>query len=247
GLIIVKGKMKKKYLHPSGLVVHNMLVDNGSPIEIIFSRTFRQMQEKEQKKPIIEHNLNKLKKISQVGNEKCVLLDFYSGYHQIWTSFIMPNGTYCYLQINQIGRNVLTYKQDHWGLKYTYKLRRYYINFRVKNTSLEKMEYISLARQQHSAILGSDWNDHEKCVDELMKNNMIMQFLNHGTMNNIYVSFRSFIQKYEGFALFPQIARIFIIKNTFITISKPFARGNSRTIIPQWAASPNKNIETLFR
>jgi hypothetical protein len=28
-----------------GLVVHNMLVDNGSAVEIIFSRTFRQMQE----------------------------------------------------------------------------------------------------------------------------------------------------------------------------------------------------------
>lgn len=68
------------------------------------------------------------------------LLDFYSGYHQIWvknndelkTSFIMPNGTYRYLRMceglknvhkslshmmtnvfsNQIGRNVLTYVDD---------------------------------------------------------------------------------------------------------------------------------------
>jgi hypothetical protein len=68
------------------------------------------------------------------------LLDFYSGYHQIWmkkedepkTSFITPSGTYCYLRMleglknaggsfsrmtvkvlhSQIGRNVLTYVDD---------------------------------------------------------------------------------------------------------------------------------------
>jgi hypothetical protein len=68
------------------------------------------------------------------------LLDYYSGYHQIWmkkedepkTSFITPSGTYCYLQMpeglktdggsfsrmtakvlhSQIGRNVLTYVDD---------------------------------------------------------------------------------------------------------------------------------------
>jgi hypothetical protein len=68
------------------------------------------------------------------------LLDCYSGYHQIWmkkedepkTSFITPNGTYCYLRMpeglknaggsfsrmttkvlhSQIGRNVLTYVDD---------------------------------------------------------------------------------------------------------------------------------------
>jgi hypothetical protein len=68
------------------------------------------------------------------------LLDCYSGYHQIWmekedkpkTSFITPNGTYCYLPMpeglknaggsfrrmtskvlsSQIGRNVLTYVDD---------------------------------------------------------------------------------------------------------------------------------------
>jgi hypothetical protein len=68
------------------------------------------------------------------------LLDYYSGYHQIWmkkedepkTSFITPSGTYCYLRMpeglknargsfsrmtskvlcTQIGRNVLTYVND---------------------------------------------------------------------------------------------------------------------------------------
>jgi hypothetical protein len=40
-----------------GLVVHNMLVDNGSPIEIIFSRTFRQMQEV---KDILQEATNQL-------------------------------------------------------------------------------------------------------------------------------------------------------------------------------------------
>jgi hypothetical protein len=67
------------------------------------------------------------------------LLDYYSGYHQIWmkedkpkTSFITPSGTYCYLRMpeglknvggsfsrmtakvlhSQIGRNVLTYVDD---------------------------------------------------------------------------------------------------------------------------------------
>jgi hypothetical protein len=68
------------------------------------------------------------------------LLDWYSGYHQIWmkkddepkTSFITPSGTYCYLRMpeglknaggsfnrmtakvlhSQIGRNVLTYVDD---------------------------------------------------------------------------------------------------------------------------------------
>jgi hypothetical protein len=68
------------------------------------------------------------------------LLDYYSGYHQIWmkkedepkTSFINPSGTYCYLRMleglknaegsfsrmmskvpsTQIGRNVLTYVDD---------------------------------------------------------------------------------------------------------------------------------------
>jgi hypothetical protein len=68
------------------------------------------------------------------------LLNFYSGYHQIWmkkqdelkTSFITPSGTYCYLRMpeglknaggsfirmtakvlhSQIGRNVLTYVDD---------------------------------------------------------------------------------------------------------------------------------------
>jgi hypothetical protein len=72
--------------------------------------------------------------------ELMILLDCYSGYHQIWmkkedepkTSFITPSGTYCYLQMpeglknaggsfsimtakvlhSQIGRNVLTYVDD---------------------------------------------------------------------------------------------------------------------------------------
>jgi hypothetical protein len=70
-------------------------------------------------------------------SELMSLLDCYSGYHQIWmkkedepkTSFITPNGTYCYLRMpeglknvrgsfsrmtskvlsSQIGKNVLTY------------------------------------------------------------------------------------------------------------------------------------------
>ena len=74
------------------------------------------------------------------SSELMSLLDCYSGYHQIWmkkedepkTSYIMPNGTYCYLQMPQglknargsfnkmtarvlhfqIGRNVLTYVDD---------------------------------------------------------------------------------------------------------------------------------------
>jgi hypothetical protein len=69
-----------------------------------------------------------------------ILLDCYSGYHQIWmnkddepkTSFITPSGTYCYLHMpkglknargsfsrmtvkvfhSQIGKNVLTYVDD---------------------------------------------------------------------------------------------------------------------------------------
>jgi hypothetical protein len=73
-------------------------------------------------------------------SELMSLLDYYSGYHQIWmnkedepkTSFITPSGTYCYLQMlkglkndggsfsrmmskvpsTQIGRNVLTYVDD---------------------------------------------------------------------------------------------------------------------------------------
>jgi hypothetical protein len=73
-------------------------------------------------------------------SELMILLDCYSGYHQIWmkkedepkTSFITPSGTYCYLQMpkgiknagesfnimtskvlcTQIGRNVLTYVDD---------------------------------------------------------------------------------------------------------------------------------------
>jgi hypothetical protein len=68
------------------------------------------------------------------------LLDYYSGYHQIWmkedepkTSFITPSGTYCYIRMSeelknaggsfsrmtakevlhsQIGRNMLTYVDD---------------------------------------------------------------------------------------------------------------------------------------
>jgi hypothetical protein len=74
------------------------------------------------------------------SSELMSLLDCYSGYHQIWmkkkdepkTSFITPNGTYCYLRMpeglknaggsfsrmtakvlhSQIGRNVLTYVDD---------------------------------------------------------------------------------------------------------------------------------------
>jgi hypothetical protein len=73
-------------------------------------------------------------------SELMILLDCYSGYHQIWmrkedepkTSFITPIGTYCYLWMpeglknaggsfskmtskvlnNQISRNVLTYVDD---------------------------------------------------------------------------------------------------------------------------------------
>jgi hypothetical protein len=73
-------------------------------------------------------------------SELMSLLDYYSGYHQIWmkkedepkTSFITPSGTYCYLWMpeglknaggsfnimtskvlcTQIGRNVLTYVDD---------------------------------------------------------------------------------------------------------------------------------------
>jgi hypothetical protein len=73
-------------------------------------------------------------------SELMSLLDCYSGYHQIWmkkddepkTSFITPNGTYCYLWMpkglknargsfskmtakvlhSQIGRNLLTYVDD---------------------------------------------------------------------------------------------------------------------------------------
>jgi hypothetical protein len=49
-----------------------------------------------------------------VGRETMTLLDYFSGYHQIWlheedkekTSFITPFGTYCYL------RNVLSYVDD---------------------------------------------------------------------------------------------------------------------------------------
>jgi hypothetical protein len=74
------------------------------------------------------------------SSELMSLLDWYSGYHQIWmkkkdepkTSFITPSGTYCYLRMSeglknaggsfsrmtanvlhsQIGRNVLTYVDD---------------------------------------------------------------------------------------------------------------------------------------
>jgi hypothetical protein len=73
-------------------------------------------------------------------SELMSLLDYYSGYHQIWmmkedepkTSFITPSGTYCYLQMpeglknaggsfnrmiakvlhSQIGKNVLAYVDD---------------------------------------------------------------------------------------------------------------------------------------
>jgi hypothetical protein len=73
-------------------------------------------------------------------SELMSLLDFYSGYHQIWMkkedepnkNFITPSGTYCYLRMpkglknaggsfgrmtskvlsTQIGRNVLTYVDD---------------------------------------------------------------------------------------------------------------------------------------
>jgi hypothetical protein len=73
-------------------------------------------------------------------SELMILLDCYSGYHQIWmkkedepkTSFITPSGTYCYLRMaeglknagrsfnrmtakvlhSQIGKNVLTYVDD---------------------------------------------------------------------------------------------------------------------------------------
>jgi hypothetical protein len=59
------------------------------------------------------------------SSELMSLLDYYSGYHQIWmkkedepkTSFITPSSTYCYLRMHeglhsQIGRNVLTYVDD---------------------------------------------------------------------------------------------------------------------------------------
>jgi hypothetical protein len=74
------------------------------------------------------------------SSELMSLLDYYSGYHQIWmkkedepkTSFITPSGTYCYLRMpeglknaggsfsrmigkvlhSQIGKNVLTYVDD---------------------------------------------------------------------------------------------------------------------------------------
>jgi hypothetical protein len=74
------------------------------------------------------------------SSELMSLLDYYSGYHQIWmkkkdepkTSFITPSGTYCYLRMpeglknagesfsrmtakvlhSQISRNVLTYVDD---------------------------------------------------------------------------------------------------------------------------------------
>jgi hypothetical protein len=77
---------------------------------------------------------------SAVGCEIMALLDYFSGYHQIWlrkedeekTSFITPFGTYCYLRMleglrntgptfcrmmkaalkDQVGRNVLSYIDD---------------------------------------------------------------------------------------------------------------------------------------
>jgi hypothetical protein len=75
-----------------------------------------------------------------VGSEMMALLDYFSGYHQIWlheedeeiTSFIIQFGTYCYLRMpeglhnagstfcrmikaalkDQVGRNVLSYVDD---------------------------------------------------------------------------------------------------------------------------------------
>jgi hypothetical protein len=77
---------------------------------------------------------------SVVASERMALLDYFSGYHQIWlhtedeeqTSFITPLGTYCYLRMleglwntgptfcrkmkaalkDQVGRNVLSYIDD---------------------------------------------------------------------------------------------------------------------------------------
>jgi hypothetical protein len=77
---------------------------------------------------------------SAIGCEMMALLDYFSGYHQIWlrredeekTSFITPFGTYCYLRMpkglrnagsmfcrmmkatlkDQVGRNVLQYVND---------------------------------------------------------------------------------------------------------------------------------------
>jgi hypothetical protein len=54
------------------------------------------------------------------SSELMSLLDCYSGYNQIWmkkedepkTSFITPSGTYCYLQMPEGLRNVLTYVDD---------------------------------------------------------------------------------------------------------------------------------------
>jgi hypothetical protein len=74
------------------------------------------------------------------GSETMALLDYFSGYHQIWlrkddeekTSFITPFGTYCYLRVtedlcnagptfcrmmkaalkDQVGKNVLSYIDD---------------------------------------------------------------------------------------------------------------------------------------
>jgi hypothetical protein len=74
------------------------------------------------------------------GSETMTLLDYFSGYHQIWfceedeekTSFIIPFGTYCYLRMpeglhnagspfcrmmkvalkDQVGRNMLSYVDD---------------------------------------------------------------------------------------------------------------------------------------
>jgi hypothetical protein len=78
--------------------------------------------------------------ISSAGCEMMVLLDYFSGYHQIWlckddeekTSFITPFGTFCYLRMpkglrnarpttcrmmkavlkDQVGRNVMSYVDD---------------------------------------------------------------------------------------------------------------------------------------
>jgi hypothetical protein len=92
--------------------------------------------------PMDEFPLSRIDSLvdATTSSELMSLLDCYLGYHQIWmkkedepkTSFITPNGTYCYLQMpeglknaggsfsrmiakvlhSQIGRNVLTYVDD---------------------------------------------------------------------------------------------------------------------------------------
>jgi hypothetical protein len=103
------------------------------------------------------------------------LMDCYSGYHQIWmrkedepkTSFITPNGTYCYLRMpeglknaggsfsrmaakvlhSQIGRNVLTYVDDiivksTKQENHVTDLQETFANFRQASLKLNPEKYV---------------------------------------------------------------------------------------------------------